>query len=351
MSNEDQKPIMIDRVDNRKGYLALPFDEEQFKEFLVGLLGKPQKIQRIIRGAFEVHLSEIQNFHYLIEQRINQQNAGKLLQFRAKIIFDDESSVELNSFSELETYNEIRPIVSNAIELSWDYLILFQDKKIPEKQTINISIFTGQEYYVEDGLFESSRFISAGSGVFRVEIHHTARTWAADMEAMLMNHINSLLIKPNKLRKFVKSKEGYIALLTGVTFFLLAVIGSFWATNNFINAQLSTIGVQINNRPDIAEKIDLLASHIINSATSQHYFKVFLFLVFSLFLAILFAAWVNSNIVSPSHSFVLLTKKALDRRNEVLAQDDKKWNGFIFSSIMSIVTGLISSYIFIWLVK
>ena len=43
-SNEDEKP------DNnnfyKRGYLALPFQEDQFKEFVVGLLGKPQSFEK-----------------------------------------------------------------------------------------------------------------------------------------------------------------------------------------------------------------------------------------------------------------------------------------------------------------
>jgi hypothetical protein len=36
---ENERLIRLEPVDNRKGYLALPFNEEQFKEFLIGLLG------------------------------------------------------------------------------------------------------------------------------------------------------------------------------------------------------------------------------------------------------------------------------------------------------------------------
>jgi hypothetical protein len=346
--DENEQPIIFERVDNRKGFLALPFNEEQFKEFLIGLLGKPQKIERIIQGSFEIHLSEVQNFHYLIEQRINQQNDGKLIQFRAKIIFDDKSSVELNSFAELETYNEIRPIISIGIELSWDYLILFKDKKIPEKQTINIGIHTGRRFSINILSFGDD--FDFEEAIFDIEIQHTARTWAADMEAMLANHINSLMREPSKTRKFVKKNEGTITFLIGVLFFLMAVIGSFWATNIFITSQLSTIGNSILKQPDVSEKINLLATHIISGNESQFYFKILLFLVSSLFFSIIFAVWVNSNIVSPSHSFILLTKKAVEKREETLRREDTKWNGFILSTITSIVIGLISNYIFILLV-
>ena len=35
-----------------KGYLTFPFDGEQFKDFISGLLGKPQSISKRISGNF-----------------------------------------------------------------------------------------------------------------------------------------------------------------------------------------------------------------------------------------------------------------------------------------------------------
>lgn len=70
MGNKDLPEIH----DTQKGYLALPFDQDQFQEFVKGLLGKPQTITKRIRGNFEISLKDLQNFHDLIEQRISQQN-------------------------------------------------------------------------------------------------------------------------------------------------------------------------------------------------------------------------------------------------------------------------------------
>jgi hypothetical protein len=42
-------------------------------------------------------------------QRVSQQNDGVLIQFKSKIVYSDNSSVELTSIDELLTYNEIRP--------------------------------------------------------------------------------------------------------------------------------------------------------------------------------------------------------------------------------------------------
>lgn len=339
-----------ERIDHTKGYLALPFDEEQFKEFLIGLLGKPQTIERIINGSFDVQLSDIQNFHHLIEQRINQQNVGRLLQFRVKIMFNDQSSVELNSFEELETYNEIRPIVSQGVALSWDYLVLFQDKQVPEKQTINIRIATEPGYMTSRSSYV--RILQGdSSGYFNIEIHHTARTWAADMESMLINHINSLIKKPNKFRQFVRAKEGYISTAAGVLFFLLAISGSLWATKVFIDNQITTIGQLIRSQNEITSKIDLLSEHIISGTIAQHYFIVLLFLIFSLFLSIVFAIIVSSSIVSPDYSFILLTRKSIENKDKVLADKEKQWRRFILSFVLGIITSIFADFIFLMLIK
>ena len=100
------------------GYVTLPFDQAQFKDFVVSLLGRPQTIEKRIYGRFEVNLQNLQSFHYLIDQRLTQQNNALLSQFRAKIYFSDDSSITLNSFEELITYNEVRPLVSVAVDLT-----------------------------------------------------------------------------------------------------------------------------------------------------------------------------------------------------------------------------------------
>ena len=128
-----------------KGYLTFPFDGEQFKDFVTGLLGKPQTINKRITGNFEIHLADLQSLFELVNQRITQQNNGKLIQFTAKIFFTDRSSVQLGSYDELVTYNEVKPIISEAVRLTWDYLIQFSDKSHPEKQVIELLIVSASE--------------------------------------------------------------------------------------------------------------------------------------------------------------------------------------------------------------
>jgi hypothetical protein len=90
---DDNKKNKIQIKDIQKGYLTFPFDEGQFREFISGLLGKPQTITKRIKGVFEIHLKDLQNFHDLIDQRIIQQNDGKLIQLKTKIYYNDDGSV------------------------------------------------------------------------------------------------------------------------------------------------------------------------------------------------------------------------------------------------------------------
>jgi len=41
------------------GYVTLPFNDDQFKEFIKGLLGSPQTISKALEGAFEITFEDI----------------------------------------------------------------------------------------------------------------------------------------------------------------------------------------------------------------------------------------------------------------------------------------------------
>ena len=185
------------------GYVVLPYDKDEFKDFIKSLLGSPQTITKTITGAFEVNKDDIRNLYLLITQRVTQQNEGVLADFSAKIVFSNNSSVELNSIEDLITYNEINPIVSRTLHLKWDFVVRFQDKKVPEKQRIQVSfVATGISSELIDEQFLSlgvPTYLRRTGGFVSFRIEHTARTWGADIEALLTNHIESIINPPSKI--------------------------------------------------------------------------------------------------------------------------------------------------------
>lgn len=335
-----------------KGYLTLPFEGEQFKNFIASLLGKPQSISKKISGTFEVHLSDMQSLHELVIQRVTQQNNGKLIQFSAKIFFTDESSVQLGSYEELVTYNEVKPIISEAIKLTWDLLIQFSDKDYPEKQVIEVLIISS----VDGQTIESNDIpviFFRPNGEFRIHIEHTARSWGSDIESMLTNQIKSLIKKENKYKSFARRHSSQIGLAFAALFFLSCIIGAFVITNRFIHNQLEAVSLFNADTANTTDnRISYLTSYVASGISPQHYFQVGIFLLIALIIAIVFGVWIDetaSKIKDPS--FVVMTRKAKEYRDEIKEKMKRKWTWFFVSIGLSVFTGVIANFIFNLLVQ
>ncbi|WP_298871209.1 hypothetical protein [uncultured Bradyrhizobium sp.] len=193
MTDSPIEPEIIKPLDRTA--VLLPCEPDQFRDFIAGLLGKPQVIERMIRGPFNLGRNEIENLYYLIEQRISSQNDATLIQFTARIVFDDESSVLLNSFADFTTYKEVRPLISVSVHLSWTYLIKFRNKPIPEKQQIDVSCNADYSRgQVSFDFFDPARIVfspirqTRHRGNIYLRISHTDRTWGTDIEALLTGH-------------------------------------------------------------------------------------------------------------------------------------------------------------------
>lgn len=344
---------IINKEDNQepknfsKGYLTFPFDGDQFKDFITGLLGKPQTISKSISGNFEIQMKDLQSLFDLVNQRVTQQNNGTLIQFTAKIFYTDRSSVQLGSYAELLTYNEVKPIISEAVKLTWDYLIQFSDKGHPEKQVIELLIISATEHMtIEEN--DIPVFYLPSKGEFRISIEHTARSWGSDIENMLTNQIKSLIKQENKFKRFVRRQSSKISIGFAVLFFLTCIIGAFQITNSFINTEIAKVQSYTNVVTHTTdEKINFLTSYIATGISSQHYFKVGVFLLISIILSIIFGTWIEetaSNNREPS--FVILTRKAKEYRDQTVEKLKHKWTWFFVSISLSVVSGIVANFIF-----
>jgi hypothetical protein len=342
----ENSSVPIPVSDLQKGFLTLPFDEEQFKEFVTGLLGTPQKISKRIRGNFEIHLKDLQNFHELLEQRVAQQNQGKLMQLRTIVYYNDDSSVELSSLAELITYNEVKPIVSEAVRMTWSYLIKFADKQTPEKQEIELMIIsTPFRKAVEEIEIE---FLPR-TGEFRINIEHTARTWGADIESLLTNQISSILKSTNKLQSFLKRKSDLIGTLVGVLFLLGSLFSIYYQTITFNKNEITKVSSMIEKTGEVNDKVNYLLTYIATNNQNFFFTKSLLFIVGSVFISILLGVWVASMANNKAHSYIVLTREAVKMKDILENKRKRKTAWFFVSIIASVLTEVISSYIFNWL--
>jgi hypothetical protein len=347
--NENNEIIFSQRLDNQNGYLTLPFNENQFKDFVTGLLGKPQTLTKKVSGNFEIYLKDLQNFHDLINQRITQQNNGHLIQLRTKIYFSDQSSVMLSSYDELLTYNEVKPVESVAAKMNWTYLIQFADKTVPEKQEIELNFITFpfQRIIAED---DDIPVVFYSAGEIGILIQHTARSWAYDMEALLMNQINSIIKEESKIIRIIRRNYSTIGIVSALIFFLISLIGIYINIQSFNESELVNVQEFIkSSNQNIDKKINYILDYVARNEQNFYFIKSLSFIVLSAIIAIFLGVWVASLANIRRYSFVILTRKSVETKEKMDIKRKKKTLWFIFSLIISLISGIISNYLFNWI--
>jgi hypothetical protein len=355
-TKEPEKPI-IPSVFEGKGTVSFPLTKDQFADFLSSMLGKPQSVSRIIRGAFEVGVPEIESIYRLLESRIHQQNDARLIQFTVKIVYSDESSVLLGSIQELQTYNEVRRVLVSAVHLNFRYLVKFQDKEHPEGQEIDVSMVSasGKPSRISGDEFPFV-FISGLEGYFEFTIRYTGRTWATDIESLLSTELSGLLKLRSKTKDFLRKHESGVSGILAVFVIVCVLFGSFWTTNHVASRTmeiLSKLGSpgQASTIEQLSQKIDQITDVVSSGFWAKHYFYVIVFIILGIAGGIFFGIWASSTLTMGDPSFILLTSESIKKRDAFLKKDKRRWTSFTLSVITSFVVGIASNIAFYYLVK
>jgi hypothetical protein len=191
-------------------------------------------------------------------------------------------------------------LVSVAVDLTWDYLIQFNHKTHPEKQSIDIRIWTedASERYrtrrhdetVVVGSSESRSFVN-------ITIRHTARTWGMDIEALLTSHVQSFIFPQDNLKNFVSENNGWIGLIAGISFFASSVASVSWATEDFVKNQLSQLNVSLNAATDTSSKISVITQYLVSGQSTRYYLLTGLFLLQALIASIVVGVFVGAKAI------------------------------------------------------
>jgi len=337
--------------------VMLPCSGEEFGGFISSLLGKPQTIEKIIRGSFEVDEKHIVNMYYLVNQRISQQNDAQLIQFTVTIAYSDDSTHLLNSFEDFQHFTEVKPLVTVAVHLSWSYLVRFHKKQTLEKQVIEMSINAGNPNLVQasfsDGLVIMQRrsWIPDSSIFFRIS--HTERTWGVDIESLLTGHIRTWIKKPDPVRSYISRKADNIGVIFGILFFLGALVGVFIAGSRLVSHYVdvvktfsASVGSKITEPQKILRKIDFLTDVVVTGVWPRFVFNSVTFLCIALLAAILFGAFVSEKAENRPLSFVILSEETRNYRERMLAEGNKKWRNFFYSILIGVGTGVVGNIVY-----
>lgn len=336
----------MDMNNNLPSHVVLPCTVDQFGNFVSSLLGQPQEIEGGRFGHFSVSRDDIEQTYHLITQRVEQQNGVKPIGMTIRIVYDDGTSIQLNSFGDFQSYNEPKPVVSTEAHLTLTYLIEFPLAKAPERQDITISFIsssTQQSPRLTVATFSEGPVELYARGFIGYKIKFTARTWGADIEGLLRNHIDHIIQPESKLRSFIRRKSLPIGLSVGLVVFVILFYGQSLITERAVSHQLQGVGDLLGSLATVNDKLDAIIKMIVSgmatklSEMSSRYVSIGA--IFSLILAF----YVGSKADIRKPSFVTLTKRALDEKEIILKKFESNWVKFWASSVFGILIGIASN--------
>lgn len=340
------------------GHVRLPVAHKDLKDFVVGLLGRPQIVRRTIRQPFRVGNGEVLSLHDALYQRVERQNGAQLVRFISVIGLEDGSSIELNGINAITTHNEIKPVSVTSLVLEWVYLLQFPDKPAPEKQVVTV-IFNAQglQHRLLKGLLTidltmSDEMVPRGS--MHVRLAHTERTWGADIDSLLDAKLRGFRRRPTRSQTALREWAGWIGLGTSATFLVGSVAGGFWATHKFGQIRQEAIAAQLQALPQdtipaLASRVDLLVAASASGAWSRHYLYLAVFLAISSIAAVVVGIWCWSKASYSPDSFILFSNQSKEDLNEALREEARTTRSFLITVAVSVVCGVLGNYCFYWL--
>lgn len=303
-------------------HVVLPCEVKDFRNFVSGLLGKPQEAKGEVDGFFQITNKEISNFCHLVTQRVGRQNDSTLINQGITVFYDDGNSITHHNVEDFEAYYPTTKCFPIGISIDFTYLIKFQNKQTPEKQEINISFDTD----AERAIHRVGRWFS--SGFFTYRILHTERTWASDISGLLKSHAETIMVKQAPLTKFIRRYEDEITTNIGLIVFTIVTL--FWCR--------STLTMLDNPEVFFGQFTSTsINKYWVISATTLSILVTFLYAIKCFF---------ESNISLQSSSLIVLTDKDQERQRKKNSGYLVRWLMYISGWFMSIVAGIVSTYIY-----
>jgi hypothetical protein len=340
-------------VDPAAPTVVLPCPPDQFRDFIANLLGRAQTIEATVDGPYEVTKDNVENLFHLLDQRLSSQNEATLIQFTARVVYNDNSSVLLNSLRDFLVYNEVKPLISVGLHLTWTYLIKFPTKPFPEKQLIQLSFATEREAVTFQSV-GALRLAYHEASPINLRIEHTDRTWGADIEALLRGQLEMLRQPIGRARAFANRFSGAIGLLAGTVAFFLTLFATYRIALEFALVQLAKLAEAtkgLTGSDLVAHQMNYLVDLIASGVWTR----------FTLFAAVLFIALLIGSIVlgvtiaEKAHvripSFILLTNRSRQHRDIERQALKESWAKLFITFLGGILIGVLSNAIFYFALK
>lgn len=302
-------------------HVVLPCEVKDFRNFVSGLLGKPQELTGSIEGTFQISHREIANICHLITQRINNQNDSSLVHLGITVHYSDGTTVTHHNVKDFEAYHPTSPCFPVGVSIDFTYLIKFQNREIPEKQEISVAIETDPEL----AHVRTKRWFRRG--LFAYRIQHTERTWASDISGLLKSHAETIIKKKSPFIEFISNNEDEFTTYLGLLVFAIVVI--IWCKSTLL---------LLDAPQDFFE-------HYTDASISKYW--VLSATVFSVLAIVLYSIrhFFQYHITLNNFSLIILTDKDIERQKKYNSRYIRRWMIYILGWSMSIVSGVVTTII------
>ena len=344
--NENQNNIQV--ISEGGGSVGFAAERDQLKKIVSDLLGEPQTIAKYFDGSFDINKNSVAQIDHLVRQRLKQQNEGDVISLIIKVTYDDNSTITYNSLESFEAYNEIGPLLPTAISFSWVLLVKFPHKDTPEKQSIELGFQTEKPSKIR--ITGAGAPFIFGPAPVNMTIEHTARTWGADIEAMLTKHINQIVCKNKGLRGFVGRHDGKISVITFLMILFGSSLAALYHSKQFINSNLADAG-RISALPSdkyeyVAERVDYLIGITASGVMSMHIYYLILYGILVMIIGV-FSAFFVSNFAGKSQpSFLTFTDYAVKNRDDMMRKYRRDWVMFFVSLFGGVLASILANVVY-----
>lgn len=209
--------------------LSVTLNNEKFAELILNFLGKKEKLRYQDKIKFLLRLNDIEQFHYLLIEKIKNEQNVQINHFQTNFIFNDKTEREISSIESLSTYLETRDVYPLSVTMTWNIIINFPMSENVETQTIEITFLKN---LLNDSYFDFVTLV----------ISHTNQSWGNEVLNMFVNQIKKVECLESKriafYRKlileefFSKSTIIMISLCIGMAYSLFLLEESVYTSFN-----------------------------------------------------------------------------------------------------------------------
>jgi hypothetical protein len=332
-----------------EGAVLLPCEPDQFTNFIAGLLGQPQTLERTILMVYDLNRDGIINIHHIISQRILQQNDGVIVNITIKILLSDKSSVTFNSLDQFSSYVDVNGLMSVGVELKWTCLIKFRGKNIPERQAIHVGFSTDIKKEYSESVLSYMFKIGGYNSPISIRIEHTDRTWGVDIDNLLRGHLNSIKVQSGDLYNFMCK---YRAIILAAIFLLVSVVIIYHVDRWNISVKNAAWGEQLRVWSSIASNsMELLLSKLDyyiekdrrSSSDGFSFLYTMMTVLFSGFFWIISVAYVDATLVRRSH--IIITSVDSKSYSLRIKRIEKNFAIYLMACVSAIILSIVANVI------